>query len=335
MASISSDDTDVICMGTTDQFKINYSEIKDMSIGQCVTFPTFKTRGYNWAIDFYPKGFSTHENKGDYASVFLKLLEDHKGLNVTFTLGIFEEDGFHEHKVLLNHTFRNSQKYWGSSHFLKRSTLEEQYGKNGFFFVHCAIFIEDEVIRPPECSCGMLEDLSKLLNDDEMTDIKFEVDGEIISAHRVILGARSPVFKAELFGSMSETKMECIKIRDMKSEVFKALLHFVYTYSLLDDVDIDMIQHLLVAADRYALQGLITICEEILIENISLGNVWSFLICADRHNFNKLKYACLEFATERKNFPKLVLTQEYGQITHDFPFIIADLREIFSLALDL
>ncbi|KAJ3692249.1 hypothetical protein LUZ60_012599 [Juncus effusus] len=160
----------------------------------------------------------------------------------------------------------------------------------------------------------------------ELTDVKFEVDGEIFQAHRLILGARSPVFKAELFGSMLETRMECIKIADMKSEVFKALLHYLYTYSLPYDADTDMIQHLLVAADLYAIEGLITKCEEILIEKISLDIVLGFLKCAERHNFNKLKNVFLEMVAQHENFIELALTEEYNDMIQEFPSLLVDLR---------
>ncbi|KAJ3692307.1 hypothetical protein LUZ60_012657 [Juncus effusus] len=263
MASMRADDTDIICSkGTTHQFKINYSKIKDMSIG-------------------------------NYAALFLELLEDHKGLNATFTLGIFEDFGTQEHMV-----------------------LHEQFNHT----------IADKVTKPPECSCGVLEDISKTLETGGMTNVKFEVDGKVFSAHKFILGARSPVFKAELYGSMSETRMDCIKIRDMKSEVFKALLHFVYTYSLPYNADTDLIQHFLVAADRYAIEGLITRCEKWLIENIYLGNVLGFLVFAERYNFNKLKDACLEMIVQQKNFNELAITDEYCVMIQEFPYL-ADLRE--------
>ncbi|KAJ3675706.1 hypothetical protein LUZ60_004748 [Juncus effusus] len=157
----------------------------------------------------------------------------------------------------------------------------------------------------------VLEDVSKLLKTGEMTDIKYEVDGELFSAHRLILGMRSLVFKAELFGSMSETRLECTEIKDMKREVFKALLHFVYTYSLPDDANIDMIQHLFVASNRYAIEGLISRCEERLIENISLSTVLGFLICAERYNFNKLKDACVAMVARQRNFNELAVSEEY------------------------
>ncbi|KAF8685293.1 hypothetical protein HU200_044060 [Digitaria exilis] len=84
-------------------------------------------------------------------------------------------------------------------------------------------------------------------------DVTFEVQGDTISAHRLVLAARSPVFKAELFGPMKERTMSHIRIVDMDPRVFKAMIHFIYT-DTLPEMDKDdtmvMAQHLVVAADR-------------------------------------------------------------------------------------
>ncbi|KAJ3677125.1 hypothetical protein LUZ60_002849 [Juncus effusus] len=276
MASLCAD-TDIIRTdGSAHRFRINYSKIKDMGIGQCITSPTFKSEGCQWAISFYPKGHY-RENEGEYSSLFLRLLDDHKGLNVSVALGIIKGDGTQGMDMALgrsNLTFITSASKWGSWRFIERTTLEERLATNGFFVVLCTVNMKDMVSD----ELPILADISKLWETGEMADVKFEVDGEIISAHRVILGARSPVFKAELFGSISETKMDCIKINDMKSEVFRALLRFVYTCALPNDADTDMIQYLLVGADRYGIVELIKRCEESLIENISLETIFDLTL---------------------------------------------------------
>ncbi|KAL6908235.1 hypothetical protein ACP4OV_002405 [Aristida adscensionis] len=98
-------------------------------------------------------------------------------------------------------------------------------------------------------------------------DVTFEVGGELLTAHRVVLAAWSSVFMAELFGPMKENGTDRVHIDDMEARVFKAMLHFIYT-DLVPEMDEDdkivMSQHLLVAADRYNLEKLKLICENIL-----------------------------------------------------------------------
>jgi speckle-type POZ protein len=69
----------------------------------------------------------------------------------------------------------------------------------------------------------------------EGADVTFQVAGETFIAHKCILAARSPVFKAQFLGAMKEsTNAEhCgIRIHDMVPQAFDALLHFIYTDSL-------------------------------------------------------------------------------------------------------
>jgi speckle-type POZ protein len=85
--------------------------------------------------------------------------------------------------------------------------------------------------------------------------------GVRISQHRIVLAARSPVFRAELYGPMQEARLELITIEDTQPAVFKAMMHFIYTDSLPEtddriDANLEMIRHLLVAADKYALDRL-------------------------------------------------------------------------------
>ncbi|CAI9762663.1 unnamed protein product [Fraxinus pennsylvanica] len=105
----------------------------------------------------------------------------------------------------------------------------------------------------------------------EESDVQFEVEGEIFAAHKLVLAARSPVFKAQLFGALKEQNTKCIRVEDIKAPVFKALLHYLY-WDVYPDVEeflglnskwakTVMAQHLPSAADRYALERLKLLCE--------------------------------------------------------------------------
>ena len=76
--------------------------------------------------------------------------------------------------------------------------------------------------------------------------------------HKIILEARSPVFRALLTSPMKEGQEGRVCIQDIKAPVFRALLHYVYSDTLPEEhaeqnLDVAMAQHLLVAADQYGL----------------------------------------------------------------------------------
>jgi speckle-type POZ protein len=93
------------------------------------------------------------------------------------------------------------------------------------------------------------------------SDVSFYVGGETFRAHRAILAARSPVFKAQLLGSMADAKMERITLHGVEPVAFRILLQFMYTDALPTDRELikdlqgssatvtDLLQHILAAAD--------------------------------------------------------------------------------------
>ncbi|KAF3340570.1 BTB/POZ and MATH domain-containing protein 5 [Carex littledalei] len=68
------------------------------------------------------------------------------------------------------------------------------------------------------------------------------------------------------------------------------------------------LQHLLVAADRYAVETLKVLCQRKLVESISLDTVLSTLELAEIHNCSKLKNECLRFL-DNGNLVSLRLTE--------------------------
>ncbi len=83
--------------------------------------------------------------------------------------------------------------------------------------------------------------------DDITDDITCQVDDEELTAHRIILMARSPVFHALLNSEMREGVEGVVTIEDVRGPVFRALLHFVYT-DTLPEVHMPCWKLLLVAA---------------------------------------------------------------------------------------
>lgn len=64
-------------------------------------------------------------------------------------------------------------------------------------------------------------DFGALLDSGEGTDVTFEVEGETFKAHKLVLAARSPVFKAQLCGLLRESNTENIPVTDVKAAAFR------------------------------------------------------------------------------------------------------------------
>ncbi|KAF8692001.1 hypothetical protein HU200_039947 [Digitaria exilis] len=111
---------------------------------------------------------------------------------------------------------------------------------------------------------------------------------------------------------MREAGIDLFVIQDMLPDVFRTFLYFIYNDSLppLDDLEADnydeMIRHLLVVADRYAMERLKLMCQSIL--------------CG-------LKDACIEFITSSTSMDAVVATQGYKNLKRTSPSVAFEVLE--------
>ncbi|SPT20073.1 unnamed protein product [Triticum aestivum] len=92
----------------------------------------------------------------------------------------------------------------------------------------------------------------------------------------------------------------CVKVVDMEPAIFDMILHYIYTdlMPICDDEEgytIAVMQHLLVASDRYGLDRLKLKCEEELCERIDAETIATTSALADQHHCERLKDACQKF----------------------------------------
>jgi speckle-type POZ protein len=163
--------------------------------------------------------------------------------------------------------------------------------------------------------------IGRLLSSGVDADVTFQVSHETFAAHRIVLGARSSVFMAELFGQMKEKGTSHIRIDNMEPRVFKAMLHFIYTDSLpeMDKGDTYvMAQHLLVAADIYSLERLKLICEHKLCDCINTSMVTTTLVLAEQHG-------CFKFLKSPGHLKKIMDSDEFQHLTSSCPSILNEL----------
>ncbi|VDL95016.1 unnamed protein product [Schistocephalus solidus] len=113
------------------------------------------------------------------------------------------------------------------------------------------------------------------------------------SAHKAILAARSPVFAAMFEHSMEESRVNRVQITDIEPDTLAEVLRFVYTGQVagLDR----MAQELLAAADKYQLERLKAMCEEALVESLTVETACDILSLADVHSAEQLKAHTLDF----------------------------------------
>lgn len=87
-----------------------------------------------------------------------------------------------------------------------------------------------------------------------------------------------------------------------------------------------MVKHLLVAADRYAMERMKLMCESILSKRIDVHSVAATLALADQHHCEKLKDACIGFINSLDKMD-LVASNGYEHLKRACPAIFMDIWE--------
>ncbi|KAM3389939.1 hypothetical protein ACQJBY_011846 [Aegilops geniculata] len=331
----------------THNFEVaSYPLLAGMGVGKYISSCIFSVGGHDWTIRFYPDG-NNAECVGN-ASAFLYCSSQPKGVRTKFTLNMLEKEG----KVLvtsfgsLEHTFSSSIDDFGFSKFVEKSRLlkSSSDATGGYFTIRCVLTVIKEprtelkrnlfvVPRP-----NLQDHLQQMWKDGQGADVKFSVSGQLFSAHRYLLAARSPVFKAELFGPTKEKATDSITIDDIEPPIFEALLHFIYTDYILDDWDSKegktaIMQHLLVAADRYGLERLRVMCEGRLRHSIDLETVATTLVLAEQHHCRDLKEACIGFMTSQNRLGDIMATDGFKHLMASSPLIMKDILDKVSCVL--
>ncbi|WVZ92100.1 hypothetical protein U9M48_038190 [Paspalum notatum var. saurae] len=315
------------------QHKIHFSETEDFAVGDSVSSEYISAGGHLWIIHCYPRGILDEDI--EYVSINLEVVSSCSTVNTIFQVFLLGKDGVpsfsHEQKSV--DVFSKGEICIGGwDQFLERSVIESLYLSNGWVTFLCNIIVlgADTIAVPPS---NIGRDFSLLLDGKVGTDVSFIVKGETIQAHRAIVAARSPVFKAGLFGSTADATSS-ITLQDMEPATFKAMLGFMYTDELPECDEhgdsIDMMQHLLAAADRYALDRLKLMCASKLWDHMSEDTFASILVCAETYNCPELKSKCFEFFAVDENLKKIIFTDGYLFLVGKFQSLVAELKERFQ-----
>lgn len=136
--------------------------------------------------------------------------------------------------------------------------------------------------------------ISKIFTPDT-ADFRFEFDdgnGDFknVPAHKILLSAESPVFKAMYSGNWSETTS--VLIVDTSHEAFRDFLEYFYKFEVcLNGRNVDEILNL---ARKYEIIGVEQSCFSYLMEYASVTNVIQSLEIANLYSLGALQSKCKE-----------------------------------------
>uniref|UniRef100_A0A0E0M7U2 BTB domain-containing protein n=1 Tax=Oryza punctata TaxID=4537 RepID=A0A0E0M7U2_ORYPU len=303
----------------------------------------FNVGNHQWGLMYYPNGIRSED--ADSISVFLYLAAAAAGhaqeqpVKARATFSMLDRAGKPVPSLTRNtgmHDFAVGRSGLGYVEFIKRELLEKSgHVRDDGFAIRCDVTVVME-LRTEDRTPPLVEvppsdlhrHLGGLLESMDGADVTFHVAGEEVRAHRYVLAARSPVFKAELFGQMKESRSSnntVVNVDDMEAEVFRALLAFIYT---------DALPETKTKTNRrtswYGMERLKLLCEEKLVEYIDRGSAATLMALAEQHHCHGLKEACFRFLESKETLNAVMATDGFLHLMQSCPSLVKDL--IFRVA---
>ncbi|CAM0948185.1 unnamed protein product [Alopecurus aequalis] len=307
----------------------------------------FDAGGRRWYLRYYPNGCCSW----DMGCVTFLLYHDDRDngqqkvpVGMDYHISLLGPDGNPVQGYKREQRTTDVEPSDNASSGLVRATVLEHspYLRDDAFAVRCEFtvpMIVTETVQneddepssptPTDVPADMYEGLVRVFSDEVPTDVTLEVGDQTFRAHRRFLAAQSPVLAALFTGPMRETTAPSVRIDGMEPRVFEAMLDFIYKGNLhvVGESDtIAMTQHLLVAADRYHLERLKSLCAEKLRRHINTTTVATALELAHRHGCQALKDACYDFLAPTRGNLKVILKSEgFEQLILDYPSVVVEL----------
>jgi hypothetical protein len=290
------------------KFSVKFDNFEELPSerGHRVGSSTFSCFGHEWRVDIYPGGYK--DSLDGMVGVYLNRVTTFgKRLNIEMTIGVKSEDDI---------DFKGNAKFgragaWGWIYFPARSILLEEFLEEGALTIYASLRLQEFIPNNPASSI-----ILKLFRDEKSADVVFEISEKQKSgnesetkrakvasanfyAHRFILQHHSPELAALCATSQGMTP---ILINDVKSDVFRHLLYYVYGGDISEEEFKTYAKDLINAADKYGVTNLKLEAEVWYVHHteITFDNVIDNLLYADAMNCALLKETVMDFIAENK-----------------------------------
>ncbi len=295
-------------------FKVQNFKDLPTTRGHYVRTPQFSCNGHQWALTIYPGG--NDEAKEGYVSIYL--YHRSKGsTTASFELKIIDKFGNKKNGIQTTQTYHSKGMGKGWKNFIKRSdVLDESQNildSNGTLTVGISMKEEPSDVFAPKNP--LLNIMQGIFLDEATADVCFEVissaeakEGEqkkakasnSLHAHHFILKTCAPML-ANLFDlDDSDGKNATATINDIKPDILRHLLFYVYGGSVPEDELKANAKDIIDAADKYSIVNLKLEAEAAYVKStdITMDNAMDNLLYADAKNCALLKEAVIDFLAE-------------------------------------
>ncbi|KAL7098211.1 hypothetical protein ACP275_09G002800 [Erythranthe tilingii] len=335
----------------------NYSLCKRIILGKNITSSTFNVGGHEWAIVVFFQNKDCISGNHIYFGMCVTLKSSGSRVPFRYKLTLVDQSGEGNHLVVgpsldeepdMSPILIDRGQEIGFPCLVRHNVLEESsYLKDDRLKIECTLeVLSTEIMASSSISSvpqryDLESFLLDMLESGEDSDVIFNVEGMEFRAHKSMLSACSSVFESMFASHLTCHQQQQVVITGIEPQVFKAMLHFIYSdalpedeRSLLDGYDFGTSvsstigAKLLAAADKFDVKRLKSMCESYLWRNISLSRLAETLMVAERCNASRLKLFCFGFAVH--HFDDLEESDTYNTLKNNFPILLDELVDYVS-----
>lgn len=158
----------------------------------------------------------------------------------------------------------------------------------------------------------LIQKLDELRRSNILCDTTLRADGQDFTAHRCVLSAASPYFRA-LFTSqlnVQESESNLIELTEITCDALTEVLQYIYTGKA--KIDSSTAQDLVVAADYLIIPSLKSKASLFLEESIDVSNCLALESFASQYNCESLKQAAVTYS--RENFVAVAKSSDFQSL---------------------
>lgn len=286
---------------TIDNFTTICDKTKTTEFIRSPLFTTSIGSEYECCIKLYPNG-DLDTNQG-YISIAVEYFNT-DGVDASVEFSVLNNK-FQVYKSLT--TTPNNGKPKNLSYEIGRlieqsTVLSKQYGLlfDGALTFSCQIK-ENTVVAYESIHEQLQKNLrlvefdvfERILKSENYSDFTLTVGDATFPVHKCILAAKSPVFAAMFANDMKEKKENVVEIKDVKPEVMAEVLRFIYAGKVGEIKSFAL--DLYVAAEKYSIDALKDVSEDIISKNLTTTNIVECFNFASLHQAKKLMAAVIDF----------------------------------------
>ncbi|XP_008212113.1 speckle-type POZ protein B-like [Nasonia vitripennis] len=303
----------------------------DQETGEIIESPVFSTGDddeHKWQLHLYPKGYN--RNYSDYLTLFLKHVSGNK-VKVMFNLALLSGYNKIANVKSLPYTFGPSATRNGYYQFIESSSI---YNKayallpDDRLTMIVDIFMNVRLVNiSGHCTVksskvseeAHYDNFAKLLDDKLFSDVLLLAGDDVFEAHKAILASVSPVLKEELRKSVNNDTKSILHIPYTDAETFKEVLRFIYS-GKVENIK-NVAKELLIVADRFEIQQLKSLCEEVLCQNLNTENAVDTLYVAENYKAESLREQASNFIVAHASEVTSSIGFKTMEVLHPHPML--------------